>query len=1716
MFGGWSLSIHGETFTWGDASEDGPYHYDNYYDGNGHTVTALGLIGSPDLASVDGSDVTGTVAGFLQYGGYGERTQTSTNNNLNVTYNGRNYTSVTSTYSFYVDLWSGWLSSSCSAVYTGSGGTFYEYEDTEGNGYISGSENGVVIFRNWYVNTQETSSYDLTLPNGHHYNTLTTYTSYGSSGYGEVYASTVQVYTNPELPYDPWFYVNNDSFGSLVGYESGFYLNGTWYVDGDASSSINLTLPNGHGYTTCTVTTTYSLDESGQPVATTSNPVYSNSNGSFTVDVSTGVISGSESGVRDSTGNWYVDGNDSTSVNLTLWPGHVYTTHTIHTIYVPDGNGGALAFPTESYSNGNGESFTIDPVTGQLQGSEGGYKVGGTWYVNNVSTGNTSLTLPNGHVYTSWSADTVYVIDTIDVMQVTTTTYTSSSGASFTVNPADGSLSGSEGGVLASDGTWYVNSNDTFSVNLTLPNGHVYTSEHYDVSYSLNGYGGIDSHVNQSYSNSSGDTFYVYHNDDSAYYSVNGSENGYVNGSSWYLNGSYTWSTSFTLPNGHVYTSITNYTTYYLDEYYNLASYSYQQYSGNGYSFTLVPNAANGAYFYGSDSGYTDGSSWYVDGPLPVSTPSSGVPSLSLFGATYTFKPSDSSRFTYYNADGSSASNGYTDAYASSDGGSVQIYYYWTPQTEISNYVDGWDPYAGSFTAYYQGDITNLVFDNYRSGPALGPDQLWVNGTLYHWQEGWIDADGNIIDNYNDDLSLSFTGSVRSFNSGTTTAAITLNGSSIGTYAHDGTFNVGSNILEVGTPNRTEPLFTGTTIWVDGTPYNFTYGFEDTAGYRADVYSNSDGTLNLFGTTAHPTTATVRLYTNGLASNGTATFGAGGSFNVPGIYLTAIPPESGPAAFWVGGTFYVRTAGSNDYTSFLTGGDTLNVSGSTLSGMVVSVTQGGTPMTGTYRPATGAFTVVDQSGNLLPACPAVADGRQVTNSSMPTGYPPAVRVNSEIWCYLGTAADDGAPSATAAYYGNTRTAVYTTDPGAAPLSPDNRRLLKIRLDGSGVVTLTDYSSSSSSSLVGTYSSESHLFQTGTSNPLPMPIYSVDPSNSDALWEPLTPPTGTPATLLVGNKVWRYSGPGASGAALYQGEITGQQLTLAAPDTTTEEGNRVVTISDPVNGVSNVTGTLNKVRGSVLLADGTELYSGDTDGQKYNPTLNASNLHTINADLDITGNVVTFGSLNGNTAKAGTTLQFHDSGGTAGLSSILARPQAQWLWSHVTSSGGGTTPAMQLDTTHKLSLLDPANPNTATIKIDPKTDQVSELPQLKLNNQTLDDTDGTSTHVLTRSLADNRYLRTSGSGQNLALNGSINVNTGTNSTTNTLPGDANAVAIGQNLQAGSGQVVVGKYNTGTSSSDVFVVGAGSTSTKKDALTVSSNGNTVVNGDLSVTGTTTMANATVSGTLSVGSNPVLTQTAGDASYFRKDSPVFAYGAGSSAEGLYSVAFGANAKAFGTSAIGGVAIGTGAVSGGGYAGTDVYNGPWPAGTGGVAIGANSYAGGNSVALGTNAKARVLGLALGFGAEAYGLRSTVLGQGKALGNFSLALGFGATTGASAAYATAVGSDAIANSTRSFAMGEGADTRYPDQTVLGTYNDYPAEVSASRQDSDPVFVIGNGTSDTQRSNALVIKRNGDAEVKRDAKVERNLEVSGDTSFGGKVIITSPAGGIDMGEFGAP
>jgi hypothetical protein len=135
------------------------------------------------------------------------------------------------------------------------------------------------------------------------------------------------------------------------------------------------------------------------------------------------------------------------------------------------------------------------------------------------------------------------------------------------------------------------------------------------------------------------------------------------------------------------------------------------------------------------------------------------------------------------------------------------------------------------------------------------------------------------------------------------------------------------------------------------------------------------------------------------------------------------------------------------------------------------------------------------------------------------------------------------------------------------------------------------------------------------------------------------------------------------------------------------------------------------------------------------------------------------------------------------------------------------------------------------------------------------------------------------------------------------------------------------------------------------------------------------------------------------------------------------------------------------------------------------------NSTAIGSNTKA--LGsnsFAAGSGAEASTANSMAIGfTSKASGDNAIAIG-SLLTSASGNYSTAVGVGAQSTGLYSTAMGRTVTAQSQSSHVVGCFNLIEGSTTEWIS-SDPLFVIGNGTSLTDRSNALEVTKEGDVGI---------------------------------------
>ena len=143
----------------------------------------------------------------------------------------------------------------------------------------------------------------------------------------------------------------------------------------------------------------------------------------------------------------------------------------------------------------------------------------------------------------------------------------------------------------------------------------------------------------------------------------------------------------------------------------------------------------------------------------------------------------------------------------------------------------------------------------------------------------------------------------------------------------------------------------------------------------------------------------------------------------------------------------------------------------------------------------------------------------------------------------------------------------------------------------------------------------------------------------------------------------------------------------------------------------------------------------------------------------------------------------------------------------------------------------------------------------------------------------------------------------------------------------------------------------------------------------------------------------------------------------------------------------------------------------------------------------------AMGRGSTANGSTSTAMGYfTTASANYSTAMGFQTT--ASGVYSTAFGRYTTASGYYSTAMGEGTRARDRSSLVIGEYNLLGSTVTNSATDfstDNTAFVIGNGADSDNRSDAFVVKFNGDAtlagnlNINSDARLKANIVSLGAT-----------------------
>jgi hypothetical protein len=187
-----------------------------------------------------------------------------------------------------------------------------------------------------------------------------------------------------------------------------------------------------------------------------------------------------------------------------------------------------------------------------------------------------------------------------------------------------------------------------------------------------------------------------------------------------------------------------------------------------------------------------------------------------------------------------------------------------------------------------------------------------------------------------------------------------------------------------------------------------------------------------------------------------------------------------------------------------------------------------------------------------------------------------------------------------------------------------------------------------------------------------------------------------------------------------------------------------------------------------------------------------------------------------------------------------------------------------------------------------------------------------------------------------------------------------------------------------------------------------------------------------------------------------------------GRYSVALGYNTKATGENS---TAFGN-ATTASGFSTTSIGYGTKAEGSHAVAMGYFTTASGTiatAMGVGTIASAHYT-TAMGDGSTASGYGST------SMGFFSVATG---------RFSTATGHKTKAKGDYSATFGYNNVTGGYASTVVGLFNDSLLTTNETEVDfNTPLFIVGNGSAEDQRSNALVVRKSGAIQVKNNITVQ--------------------------------
>ena len=302
----------------------------------------------------------------------------------------------------------------------------------------------------------------------------------------------------------------------------------------------------------------------------------------------------------------------------------------------------------------------------------------------------------------------------------------------------------------------------------------------------------------------------------------------------------------------------------------------------------------------------------------------------------------------------------------------------------------------------------------------------------------------------------------------------------------------------------------------------------------------------------------------------------------------------------------------------------------------------------------------------------------------------------------------------------------------------------------------------------------------------------------------------------------------------------------------------------------------------------------------------------------------------------------------------------------------------------------------------------------------------------------------------------------------------ATAMGdQTVASGTRSTAMGE---GTVASGISSIAMGNRTTASGQESTAMGNGTIASG----TRSTAMGSGTVASTLSSTAMGINTEARGERSTaMGSDTEAIgnsstAIGNGTTASGNSSTAMGFLTAASGDESIamGGFTIARGDRS------TAMGNETEASGASSTAMGNATVASGSrSTAMGQETVASGgSSTAMGQGTEASGLQSTAMGVGtEASGSLSTAMGD--ATVASGFVSTAMGSNTEAKGPNSVAAVNNTIANGTDEMVVGRYNDTLVTTGQSLSSDSPLFSVGNGLNNANRSNAFVVKYSGLVEI---------------------------------------